>query len=306
MPFASNQSATDWLSAASRIAEQGRTSDPAQDQLSQGDPYAHWPGRSRTEAGAGDVEALPLGALEDPVSQLAAFLSPTLLNTLRQALYTSSQRTLTHSAVRDASGNLQKLYHGTDQPFSQLNARFSKPHETSYGPGAYSTTDPQAAGGYAQESAGLTGTFKPGAQIHPLYSTMPRVFDVHAPALDATALAQLNKELAKRSIAPFTAEDTPETIFRLLQYELGATETNALLQRSGYQGLTHNAEGATYGKPHRVYVDFTGKHYRSAFDVESQTQPLPTNVPGFRASPSVQDLGKRALQESIPEGTTDR
>lgn len=177
----------DWLSAQHRLG-QGRVSDPSQDAIGPAHVPDWWweQQRARQAQTPGlipqpqDVEALPLGSLGDPVSQLAFLAAPGLLrgakgvvdaaatpgpSSLMRGGMLGSQRgnlgpppmsatgeALPESMVRDETGQLQRLYHGTSRVFPDFEMAQSGSGAGGdlYGPGIYMTNSPHIAETYSE------------------------------------------------------------------------------------------------------------------------------------------------------------
>lgn len=176
--------ANDWLAAYDRLRAQGSMAQPESTQLWASQHPGWWWGTTPEERASGQAQAIPLGDLGDPISQLAGLASPFLRaamqaaaaqpavpllrgvgNPYGRASFLRNQRgnlgpppmnargePLPESVTRDPQAGLQRLYHGTPVTYDDFLAdKVASPNNV-YGPGIYMTTDPGIAEGYAVQT----------------------------------------------------------------------------------------------------------------------------------------------------------
>ena len=184
--MAEAQTLRDWQSARQRLA--GGMADPSGQRLSAATHPPWWWGTTAEERANGSAEALPLGDLADPVSQAAFLLAPGLQRGVQAVanrpplplrsvvgsergnlgppplgMRAGRQEALPESVVREETGELKRLYHGTPRTFPDFEMGPMDPGSL-YGPGIYLTENAEVAQGYAGKGMPYGNALKSSAE----------------------------------------------------------------------------------------------------------------------------------------------
>lgn len=215
---------------------------------------------------------------------------------ISQMLGSSKASVLPKSVVRNESGDIQRVYHGTQEAFMQHDVSKARP-SGKYGKGIYFTEDPAFASGAAQQARTLeeqAAGGATGANVRPAYLDLQRPFEA-TPAtqwsredLDTLLRKGGDEAAADALTATGSLRDTfpGQEAFDALQgaikkaHNVPASElgdaTQRVLKEAGYDGIAY-MESPHRGVTAKAYVAFSPEQVHSAFGVEA-LQATPTTV----------------------------
>lgn len=181
------------------------------------------------------------------------------------------------SVVRDESGNLLRMYHGTSNAGHTVFDPWGKAKYGLFGTGTYFTDDPEVALSYTEKGRGKN----PG--VYEVYLNITNPIDMDAPG---------NYEAWSKALpdADFPFAGTNEDFYRAMEEyfeddgytRLEAAETAMdVIEGMGYDGITHIG-GGRFNKAdetrHRVYIAFQPEQIKN-FNNEN-----PSDHPDIRYS----------------------
>lgn len=170
-----------------------------------------------------------------------------------------------------AEGYTINAYHGSANA-DLTSIDMSKTDKNSlYGPGFYTTEDPNVASSYAQQKEGIQGTTAgTGANVTAVRLKIKNPFDINSKIDQAKA----NEMIAKVKGEPFTGKLQPSgmDVWNELIKKTGGRNSPAakvkaqeILKEAGYDGLTHVGGDRMGDVNHKVWVAFSSDQVRGRF-----------------------------------------
>ena len=84
-----------------------------------------------------------------------------------------------------------------------------------------------------------------------------------------------------------------KSVYWTMEYELGKAKTRDILQKAGFDGITHIGGAIAGTVPHRVYIAFDPKNLFSASSVEGFVPHTTPPLAGFAVGPAALATGRR-------------
>lgn len=216
--------------------------------------------------------------------------NPTFSNDIRYSLSAEQQEFFKDSVVRDESGNLKVMYHGTSAGGHTMFDPYGKARYGLFGAGSYFTDSREVAESYTRKGKGTS------PQVYETYLNIKNPMDMDA----AADPAQWKKAFPD---AMFPDSGTNEQFYRAMEEYFedseyprweAAEEAMMAIEDMGYDGITHIG-GGRFNKAddtrHRVYIAFQPEQIK---DVGNQK---PTSDPDIRYSLSEDTEGNKLTEE---------
>jgi hypothetical protein len=232
---------------------------------------------------------------------------------------------LARTRVLDDAGKPRQVYHGTSHAFENFDPKL-RDKEALYGPGFYWTEDAGTAGGdgviqgYALKGQG------DNPNVRPARLAIRNPFDVDD-LLDEDEIErvlQLAESLAPshdwdyaRELIEARAETTNvsgDDLYKVLWKTrgedgrpLGRAAANDVLQKAGFDGITHIGGKLTNNKSHRVWIAFDRSQIRSPFgDPAAAPQWGKASIPATALTGAAGEAGLAAFAKAKEEGKKKR
>lgn len=175
------------------------------------------------------------------------------------------------SVVRDESGNLKVMYHGTSKGGHTVFDPYGKANYGLFGAGSYFTDSKAIAESYTKKGKGDT------PQVYESYLNIQNPIDMDAQA-DADAWRNALPE------ADFPESGTNEQFYRAMEEYFedneyarweAAETAMGVIEEMGYDGITHIGGGRVDadGERHRVYIAFQPEQIKNIDNAKPTSDP---------------------------------